>query len=77
MSLTLESSIKEILERVKEQNLRPAEELRVAERLILAGFTLALQLQKAGHVQVSQSLDLAYTGKNLSDKLIAGTAKTN
>lgn len=77
MSLTLENSIKEILERVKAQDLRPAEEMRIAERLVIAGYTLALQLQKAGHVQASQHLDLAYTGRNLSDKLAAGVVKRN
>lgn len=77
MSLTLENSIKEILEQVKSQNLRPAEEMRIAERLVIAGFTLSLQLQKAGHVQSSQFLDLAYTGKNLADKLALGCAKKN
>ena len=75
MSLNLENSIKETIETVRRQNLRPAEELRVAERLILAGLTITLEHQAKGNGTDSQFLDIAYTVKRLADSIVARVAK--
>lgn len=75
MSLNIENSIKETIETIKRENLRPAEEIRVAERLILSGLTLVLQHQAAGTGTDAQLLDVAYTVKRLADTLVARIAK--
>lgn len=77
MSLNLENSVKEIIARLREHKLSPAGELRVAERLVLAGLAVALEHQqsKNASLQSSQFLNLAYTVRQAADLLIARTAK--
>ena len=77
MSLNLENSVKEIISRLREHKLDPAGELRVAERLVLAGLALALEHQQSKNagIQSSQFLNLAYTVKQAADRLVARTVK--